>query len=375
MSETNAMRKTVVATSTALLLCVSSLGCKTAPKMAFWKTTDKSSVESTALAHSAPALPADIAKQAETMAASNPSIQMSGGEAAPYSSAPAFSSAPPYTPAATAVASVPAPPTGSGAKTAPGAYPTTGASPYVSTAPTVASTTPKTTPSYSSNDQSADLGEVAMPYNPNAVPPAKTVAAATPTITPKATNTDRYGMASAAPAYGGANVPPVAASPVATAAAPKTNSGDRYGNFATAAATQSVPSIDPKIAAPATTASATPAYAASGTPAAAGMSTTSASVAGSRYAASSSTVPAIAPTSVASTAPVTPTAVAPAAVAPAAAVASVSPYRPGGTGSYEGAATSSAVEIASRPKTVEQQVPGVATPGTTSEPAQAPRYR
>lgn len=371
------MRNTIVATVVAPFLMIglttAFVGCKSAPKMPWSKTAATSGVEAAAVAHSAPSLPADIAKQAETLAATTPSINLtappvSGGVAAPYSAAPAYTP-----PTAASLASVPMPPQGSGAKAAPTAYPSTGASPYSSSssvpAPVVAATAPSVPTAYQSTDLSASLGSVDMPYNPNAVPPAKTVAAAAP-VTPNVT-ADRYGssaVASTAPASGNATVPPVA-----TAALPQLSGSGRYGSdrygSSQATTTASVaPATSPAPPASVNLAS-TGSVAPSSTSAATAYGDAPANVGSDRYA----TTPTVTPTAPSVTQETT-MASAPATAAPV--VASASVYRPGGTTSYNGAASGLPVtEIATRPQPVDVQVPNVTAPGAPPEPSQAPRYR
>ncbi len=364
------MRNTIVATVAVVFLTTGFVGCKSAPKMPWSKTAATSDVESAALAHTAPSLPADIAKQAEAFASSSPSIDLTtppaaGGQAAPYSSAPAFS------PGMANLAAAPTTMQGSGAKTTPTAYPTTGASPY-STAPasTIAATTPSVPPAFQSTDKSADLGSVDQPYNPSAVPPARTVASVTPAPATPSVSADRYGagaVASRAPAYSGANPPPTT-----MAAAPAISGSNRYGTdrygsveiAPTSPATSPAQPVSDNLAttkpvAPSTTSTA-PAYSAPAT------------TTGDRYAASNTVTPSVAPTTLATTTPanVTPTTPAPVVVA------SASVYRPGGTTSYAGLGGGQPVaEIASRTKVVEQQVPNVAAPSVSPKPSQAPRYR
>jgi len=345
------MRNKIVATLVALFMTTGFVGCKMAPKMPWSKTAATSdvtsNVESTTLAHSAPSLPADVAKQAESLASASPSIKMSapsiqtsGGMAAPYSAAPALSATTPTIAATTPGVTNLTP--GSGAKAAPSAYPSTGASPYSTTAPpTVVATASPVMPAMSSNDRSANLGSVDMPYNPKAVPPARTVASAAP-VTPT-TGPDRYGMSSVAntpSAYGGASVPTLK-----TASVPQISGGDRYGNVQTSAPhpmTQTPPASIPP-----------------------------ASIRSDRYASSHTVTPtlrSITPQSPVSTAPL---------VTSAPFVASAPTYRPGGTTSYAGMLTGQpTIEIASRPKPVDPpQVPNVSAPGSASEPSEAPRYR
>ncbi len=378
------MRNTIVASITVPFLMIGLMtgfvGCKMAPKMPWSKTAATADVETATLAHSAPALPADIAKQAEALAATTPSIDLtapqstgglaSGGQAAPYSTAPA------YSPTTASLAATSTPSLGSGAKTAPTAYPSTGASSYsTAPAPTTVATTPSVPPAYQVADQSANLGAVDMPYNPNAVPPAKTVAS-TATVTPTV-GANRYGaspVANSAPAYGGANT-----SPNTTAAVPQYSGSGRYGryessqNATTSPATpaSSVNLASTGSAAPSTT-SVPPVYGAPrhSIPAAIPAARPAAQVSGDRYAAINNAP--TAPSVTQNTPPlnsVTPTVSAPS-------VANAPAYRPGGTTSYARLATRQPVaEIATRPNPVDTQVPNVAAPSSTPNPTQAPRYR
>jgi len=375
MCETKAMRNTIVATIATVFLMTGFVGCKSAPKMPWSRTAATSDVESATLAHSAPALPADIAKQAETLAATTPSIDLtappssglassglaSSGQAAPYSAAPA------YPPAAASLAATSTPTHGSGTKTTPSAYPSTGASSYA-TAPTstVAATTPSVPPAYQAADKSANLGAIDMPYNPNAVPPAKNVASTTP-VTPTV-GAGRYGtnpVVSSVPAYGSANN-----SPITTAALPQNNSSGRYGRYESSQNVAAAPTATPTAPSAAnmnlaSTHSVTP----STTNAASVYGTNpAANVRGDRYAA----IHTVTPTVKQDTAPTITT---PAVSAPV--VASVPGYRPGGTTSYARLAAGQPVaKIASRPNPADApQVPNVAAPGMTPEPSQAPRYR
>ena len=54
-----AMRKTAITVGLLVLSASTSVGCKSAPKLAWWKS-DKT--DETALAHAAPELPSDAAK-------------------------------------------------------------------------------------------------------------------------------------------------------------------------------------------------------------------------------------------------------------------------------------------------------------------------
>ncbi len=389
------MRNTIVATAVAPFLMVGLMtgfvGCKSTPKMPWSRTAATADVESAAIAHAAPALPADVAKQAESLAVAAPAINLtapaipsSGGQAAPYSAAPA------YTPAkidlAATTPSLGSGSLGSGATSAPAAYPSTGASPY-STTPTpktpaqLAAATPRSVPpAFQSTDKSANLGSVSMPYNPSAVPPAQRVAAAAP-VTPKV-SADRYGtstvasnvtksassvanrVASTAPAFGSAAVPPVK-----TASLPQVSGSSRYGrygigrNTTAATITSAAQAAKEKLAA----ASQAPAY---NVPKATSPVTSPANVRGDRYAAITPTAPSVTQNTPMVTIPALPAQAITTPTAPAVAIASV--YRPGGTTSYDGLATGQPVaEIASRPKTA----PFATTPVNTPAPSQGPRYR
>ena len=373
------MRKTIVATvAVALVMTTGLVGCKTAPKMPWSKTAATTDTETSTLAHSAPALPADIAKEAEGLAAATPAIEMSapatastGGSAAPYSAAPAYSAT---TSTLASNATAPSPTKATTATP----YPTTGASPYSTSPPATkspyAATPPTPQSTLPSSDKVADLGGFVKPYNPNAVPPAKAVAQADP-VTPPSTTNDRYGMTAAA------NTPPVKATagvpPATTTSLPaQPSGGGRYGNYqpklpeppSSVGTPASVNLASTNSALP-TQASSVSAYGGSVAP------TTSAAAApptGDRYATAAAVSPA--PSSVTAGAPAAPTSP---ATAVGTVVAGAPKYRPGGTSSYQATATGQpAVEIASRPKPAErQQVPNVSAPGTTSEPSEAPRYR
>ncbi len=404
------MRNKSVATLAAVYLAA-AVGCQSAPKLAFWKSGDKSDVESTALAHSAPALPADVAKQAETLAAATPSIDLAApAGSGSLSSAPPYSPAPPYMPPAASSPSAAAPPFGAvsaASQPTPPAYPKTPAPAFASSAPATAtpatnpvasmaaaskpSTMPaasaspsiaaSTPPALYNRDQSADLGSVDMPYNPNAVPPAKTVASSssspvTPTAAPA--TQDRYAssnLSSGYPTTGAPSMPPIANSQPA-GATPSYGTGDRYANVTAAPATPPGGVNLASTGAPATS-TAPSAYTApnSSTPAVSSYS----QPAGGRYGAVAATPgTSITPSGPASGV-VTPT-VPPVSSAPSFSstpqVASAKPYRPGGTSTYDGLSSDGpSVEIATRPNPPESTVPNVATPSVTPESTPAPRYR
>ncbi len=309
------MRGKFLAASLAVLVGGSSIGCKTMPNMAWWKTASKDAPEANVLAHSAPALPSEIAKQVEGLSTSS-SEQLAGGTAAPF-----MPTAP--------VASV-------ASTTAPGPYPSTEAPTF--TPPTAPVATVPAAPS------SANLGSLAMPYNPNAVPPAANAVA--PAATPP--NVDRY---AAAPTTGSSTKPP---------ATPYPSTASRYGEqvAATPVANVSVPTTS---AASQLTA---PNFVDSPTASLGGRYAQTAAVevpTASLPVDNSLAVPTVTPTSPATTT-----------------VAEASPYRPGGTSSYPTTpSVPASVQIASRPEapaTTITQEPTNDQPIVPATP-QVPRYR
>lgn len=150
------MKRTAIVIGLMMLFAPSTIGCKSSPKMAWWKSNKAS--ESTAIAHQAPELPSDAAKQADAAR----STQVAGG------------SAPPFTPGQVSGST-----TTSGAST----YPSTDAPAFVPSAVSqLASSTPSTTPASTSTVTSG-------PYNPAATPVAKAAPVETATA-----GVDRYGM-------------------------------------------------------------------------------------------------------------------------------------------------------------------------------------
>ncbi len=381
----DALRNAIAAALATVFLTVALVGCKSAPKMAWWKSGD--GAENTALANSAPSLPADVAKQAESLASSSPSINMlapaitmtaapaASGKAAPYSTSTPLNvaSTPSMPPTIPFGANTPIASSAETASTPPAAYPTTGASSYVeTTAPVMAAIVP-TQPRVGSQKYADSLGST-NPYDPSAVPPAKTMASAasaTSPTTPKL-NADRYGTSSLAtnvpatgfpptssPAYQAPNYRASIAPPVATTTLSPSGS-NRYENIQNAAA----PSTRSSLAVSPARLDATKPASVYGSPAAAGLT-------GGRYAsAAPPTMPNI-PQVVPATA--VPVSTAP-AISSAPSVASAPAYRPGGTASYQSTRSIlSAVEIASRPQ--ESKQPESTTPSSTLGPVQAPRYR
>lgn len=327
------MRGISLTASLAVLVLVSSVGCKTMPSLTWWKTANKSDANATAVAHTAPALPSDVAIQTEGVAANSAaptSTSVSASTMTTNTAAPYAATAAPYAAMATPAAS----PTG---------YPNTGAPSYVST--------------HSEND--SNLGTIDVPYNPNAVPPAVTVAS---TPAPPAPSTNRYDtpLTTSYPATNMLSNSPTQIS----------DSGSRYATQSESAA-NSAYSMSP-------TASYTPpANQASvsqtgnfGAPPASATNPV-----GDRYsqAAMATSAPAAQTGETASSA----------GTAQNQTVATSEPYRPGGTSSYPGAFAEPAnYEMATRPQdatsATEGSVPNVATPTSTQAPPttapQVPRY-
>jgi hypothetical protein len=164
MQGTEAMKRTTLAMGLMVLLGIGQVGCKSASSLAWWK--NNRSAESTAIAHSAPALPSDAAKKAEARPTN--AAQLAGGDAAPYK--------PTTAPAAIAATS-----------TTPANYPKTSAPAFT---PSAAAQVAATTPTAPANN--ASLGSIAMPYDPSKAPQAKSTTTVAATAAPVA---DRYGAA------------------------------------------------------------------------------------------------------------------------------------------------------------------------------------
>ena len=349
------MRTKIFVTSLSIVIGSGSIGCKSASKLAWWQTADNAKADSTALAHTAPDLPSEIAKQAEGLT-TKPSIEIAGGQAAPFV---------PNTAATKSAADVAAMAATSGA------YPNTGATGYNTgatgfpvTSETQATTTPTSVASHTDS---------VMPYNPDAVPPAANLVAAATTAAPSVE--DRYGFSSTTSS---ASVTPVAEAGRYQSTTVPSQSGSTLGTTASTAVSSTVPDTaiaftDPTIASPAETTSV--AIGNVGTDRYSRVSvaeqTSVSNVPTADY--SASVTPELPPTD-ALQSPITPTTTK---------VAS-SPYRPGGTSTYPSmVAVQPAVEVASLPsprsESTEQQVPHVATPGESTEqiapPPLVPRYR
>jgi hypothetical protein len=331
---TEAMRIKIIAAALVALMGLGTAGCKTASKMAWWKTAENADADSTVLAHSAPALPSAVARQADAVASTEVNITTGGTPSGLASS----NVAAPFVPGVPATQQVTPAASHSAVADAVPVYPSTGASSFV---PAPAQIATVATP-----DQSINLGSVAMPYNPEAVP-AATVASTTPSV-PLNPNFDRY-TATATPSNASSynSTPPANVASAATAY-PVTSSGSGSSTSATppqTVAATAVPheTLPGEQAAPWTPAGTAPdRY---GNFAAATASPSQA------YAA---------PQVFAQNSPVTPT--------------TVTPYRPGGTGDYPGQA---ALEVAARPAApASGSYEPTASPGVyTPADQQTPRYR
>ncbi|MCH2115652.1 MAG: hypothetical protein MK171_12170 [Pirellulales bacterium] len=336
------MRTKILAASLTIIMGLGTAGCKTASKMAWWKTVGNGTADSAVMAHSAPALPSDTAKRVESLASTDLNITTEvdggGGAAAPFVPNVPPTSANPIV-ASTSPAAYP------GTAYPSTAYPSTG---YPSTAS--ASGAPVASPqaAVAAHDTSQSLGTVGMPYNPHAVPPAASRGAGT-AVAASSPSRDRYAEPIAATAAG-FNSAALAAQP----AAPFASDGSRY-RAATSSSEQEVVATSGE-AAPAAGFSENPAAnltANHGTPA------PSAPV-GSRYENPAPTTGLIPPALVQG-GPITPT--------PTTATA---PYRPGGTGDYPQAS----LELASRPEAPDSNSgynPQSYRPPAVSAPQ--PRYR
>ncbi len=328
------MRVTILAVGLAALVGVSSIGCKSMPQLAWWKKASLADSGSTAVVRTAPALPSEIAKQAEGLTAPT-SVQVAGGEATPF------------LPGAIKA-------TGASATT-PMAYPSTGVGSF--------STAPKSTATVAAAATTANLGSIGLPYNPNVLPAAKTAVTA-PLVSP-ASNSGRYASTSTPTNFPSSNGMSAtgSASPyanqLATTQTPRTGAGSQMQPYPVTAATSTTrqPSYSPLAAN-------------TGTPTA-----NPSSVLGDRYSQTSATATSVAPVSASSLG----------SNSVATAVATTPVYRPGGTSSYPGTiGQQPAIEVASRPNVAtsteaahehthaheheheHEQVPNVTTPGESN---------
>jgi hypothetical protein len=327
-----AMKKTFLAAGLVVVFGSGLVGCKTTPKLAFWKKD--AAADATAVAHSAPALPSDLAKQSATGATSVAQSRLS--EAAPF------------VPGQVARASSTA--------VAPASYPSTDAPPFTPDVATrIASSAPTTSTSapvvQTATAPSSHLGSIAAaPYNPAATP-----APAAPQVATTSAPESRYvgAQTPSAPLYGQPPFGAIAGASNATPTEPATSNA-----LADA-----------------------PAYGAPG-----------ALSAGERYGSVAATMP-TGPTGryddvtgASASIPVTQGTTATQQTASTSVATSTQPYRPGGTGSYASGGTLSgsqpAARLASRPQdtsaaqgTSGTTVPNVARPsgaGVTTPAATTP---
>jgi hypothetical protein len=353
---TEAMKKTTLIAGLLALVGAGSTGCKTTPKMAFWKS--EKTAESTAVAHTAPTLPSDLAKQGGT---AQSTVAQAGGEAGPFVAGQV------------ARTSATAAPTSG--------YPSTDAPPFT---PDVASRITSATPSTSSGaltSSAPSLGSIAAsPYNPAATPnPTIPTTPALPSRFPDS----RYASSSTSPLYGQTSTGAVGS--VGSAISGAGAAGATAGVAAPGGAIPGVPNIDASLAAPRFTSSQTASVGGAAAYDAASSYTNryNAAIAGTTNAAATGigqVTGAAANTAGAANGAVQ--------SATTAVVTTGQPYRPGGTSTYPttgGTITTQAeVQVASRP----QGTAGASTAtgstttneGVSGSPAaptigEAPRYR
>jgi hypothetical protein len=332
------MKHTAQVAVIVTLLAASALGCKSASKYAWWKKDQAG--ESTALAHSAPQLPSDLAKQNESPSSS---AQLVGGTAAPF--VPSQASKSPL--AATASS---------------GAYPSTSAPAFNSSTSRAGSTSALA----GQGPSSANLGSIAMPYNPTAAPAPKSVGASVAAATNPA---ERYGSAG----LGSVGSSPSSTMPygqAASGAAPAFNAAASTAANSMAGAANTAGSFPSRYSSGLSDAPAAAQSAATQTTLPSAVSPSPAPQIAPytpRYGAAvdSSAVAATTPTPAAAATPTTPQ-----TVKPATAVVAVQPYRPGGTSTYSGSATlpataQSPVQVASRPEQTATTTPKPAAPTIT----------
>lgn len=301
------MRVRNLTLSLALVMSCTAIGCKSAPKLPWFSTADKTAESAAAVAQTttqAPKLPSEIAKQAEGISTSDP-VKIATAPAAASTAPAATTKAPAYT--ATNISP----------------YPNTGAQGYLPTSPTTSAATTATT-------AATTAVKSALPYNPAAVPPVANSTVATNAATTSPVQSDRYGTSPSADRYSNAYTP----SPVAA----------------------TTPTSYPATAPTDTTTPTSSSPATSGVPFASNPGSSSL---GDRYA--TQNTPIAQPVDAASPTTNTAPSYSASPVQPASAVASVQPYRPGGTSSYPG--TSANYEVATKPGT------------TTPSGQNAPLYR
>lgn len=348
---TEAMKKTTLLAGLLALANVGALGCKTTPKTAWWKSSK--SAESTAVAHSAPTPPSQLATQG---AGSQSALAQAGGDAAPFVPGGAATTS-------TASAATPA------------SYPSTDAPPFTQQVAQQIASTSTTTGGAAATapTNSANLGSIAaLPYNPATPPkPTTTSVAGTPELpasrytVPGSTTAPAFAGGAAAGAIaaattpvgstltGGSATPGTAAGMAGTSVADLAGAAPRYGAGTAADLINSSPVIG---ATEAVGRYGNQIELATGT-AAAGATTAVGAVAGAATGAGE-------------------------AVQAAATVATTGqPYRPGGTSSYPTTTLTGDApqyDIASRPQDptgtsgMSTTVPSVARPGDTSPSATTP---
>lgn len=358
--------------ATLVTICAAGVvGCKSTSQLAWWKSANKSDIESTAMAHSAaPQLPSEAARQAEGLAV-NVSPPTAGGGAVPF--VPGNATALASTVASTAMPA-----------SSPASYPATGMPSHA-----MATTANAHTHATNSATQmaSSHVGTLAMPYDPNAVPQSSgevVAQVASPTV-----SAERYGAASHAttpatstpPAYTPMGSEALASTTPASVPPAYQSTNSRYA--ATSVPTSTIPGNRGGLASksmPVAAAETAPNQYAVSEPAQypAIPSQNSAFNGGDRYAATSAVSPAVNSPIASSGGAAIGSAI------PTASVANASSYRPGGTSSYPNSMTTQpTTQIASRPDTTAVNTDAAATlspdttvPGTlTPPPLPAARYR
>jgi len=374
---TDAMRITIFTIGLALFVGFGTLGCKSAPKLAWWKNSNKADVESSAVARSAPALPSEVAKEVEGFAAASNPTAIGG----PNTEAPQYGSAAPAYSANT----------NSGAKT----YPSTGAAEYLPNG------SQQSGQSVAATGTGGTKNSTALPYNPDQVPPPSSSVAASSVEAP---HVEKYPST----ASSGVNLPDNANATAGSALSDsKSYSGyegtgqrDAEESLAAASTSEIAPSYadttnrqSSQLGAPTQTADSR-ALGTGFSPSSsqANEQTTTASnsggsLLGDRYASFTTNAEPPANSSTSSEPPKTSVATNSTQEENSSTeeeqveVASSQPYRPGGTSTYPGTGSSQPnYELATRPQGPnstdnsgsDQQVPNVATPTSTQS---APQYR
>ena len=138
------MLGTNLTASLAVLLILSSVGCKSMPSLTWWRTaSNEEAADNSAVARTAPALPSDVAIQTEGLASPG-STTANTASASPYVStgAPAVS---------------------------PGAYPSTGAPTFSPPDPTATASSPSVASAPASHHPSRGFAHLRLPISATAL--------------------------------------------------------------------------------------------------------------------------------------------------------------------------------------------------------------